>query len=131
MNEYTLESQIIAYEPHLQLYVNSVNKLKKIQDKAVEIWGRNPGVNDPLLMAKIAEAILIFRGCNTEVNISSLAGHLNIGRTRLHRLLKNYEASGLCFLKKNKNQTYVYCTAQTIKDSLLYYEYVEKIIGGE
>ena len=131
MNEYTLKSQIIAYEPHLQRYVNSINKLKKIQDKAVEIWGGHPGVNDPLLMAKIAEAILIFRGCNTEVNISSLAGHLNIGRTKLHRVLKTYEASGLCILKKNKNQTYVYCTAQTIKDSVLYYEYVVKTIGPE
>jgi predicted transcriptional regulator len=131
MNEYNLKSQIKAYEPHLKRHVNSVLKLKKIQDKAVEIWGGRPGINDPILMASIVEAILIFRSCNTEVNISSLACHLNIGRTRLYRVLKVYEASGLCVLKKNKNQTYVYTTSQTIKDSLTYYEYLTSIISAE
>jgi hypothetical protein len=129
MSEYTLQSQINAYGPHLQQYVNSVTKLKKIQDKAVEIWGGHLGVNDPLLMARIAEAILIFSSSSTEINISSLAGHLNIGRTRLYRLLKNFEDNGLYVLKKNKNQTYVYGTEQTIKDSIFYYEYVTKIMA--
>ena len=128
MNEYNLASQINAYRPHLLRYVNSIIKLKKTQDKAVEIWGKKPGVNDPFLMARIAEAILIFRSCSTEVNISSLACHLNIGRTRLYRVLKTYELNGLYVLKKNNNQTYIYGTEQTIKDSIIYYEYVVNIV---
>jgi hypothetical protein len=131
MNEYSSKSQINAFEPHLQRYVRSIIKLKKTQDKAVEIWGGRPGINDPFLMAKIAEAILIFRSSDTEVNISSLAFHLDIGRTRLYRVLKNYESSGLYVLKKNNNQTYIYGTAQTIKDSIVYYEYVSSMVSGE
>jgi hypothetical protein len=131
MEEYTLKSQINAYEPHLQRYIKSVIKLKKTQDKAVAIWGEHKGINDAFLMARIAEAILIFSSCNTEVNISSLAGHLNIGRTRLYRVLKIYETNGICVLKKFKNQTFVYSTAQTIKESIIYYEYVANIINGE
>jgi len=131
MDEYTLKSQINAYAPHLKRYVKGVIKLKKVQDKATEIWGEHPGVNDPILMARIAEAILIFRSSKTEVNISSLAVHLNIGRTRLYRVLKVYEANGLYVLKKNNNQTYIYSTEQTIKDSIIYYEYISYIIGGE
>jgi hypothetical protein len=77
------------------------------------------------------EAILIFRSCNTEVNISSLASHLNIGRTRLYRVLKISEANGLFVLKKNKNQTYVYSTEQAIKDTIIYYEYISNTIGSE
>ena len=128
MKEYSLKSQISAYEPHLQRYVNSAIKLKKIQDKAVEIWDLKSGVSDPFLMARVMEAILIFSSCCTEVNISSLACHLNIGRTRLYRVLKGYESNGICVLKKNRNQTYVYCTENTIKDSIAYYEYAAKTI---
>jgi len=131
MNNYTLEAQINAYGPHLQRYVNSAIKLKKLADKALEIWGGRSGVNDPILMARIMEAILIFRSCNTEVNISSLASHLNIGRTRLYRVLKISEANGLFVLKKNKNQTYVYSTEQAIKDTIIYYEYISNTIGSE
>ena len=131
MHKYTLESQIDAYEPHLKRYANSAVKLKKTQDKALEVWGGRPGVNDPFLMARIMEAILIFRSCNTEANISSLAYHLNIGRTRLYRMLKLCEIHGLFVLKKNKNQTYVYSTEQTIKDSIIYYEYISNIICSE
>ena len=128
MIEYSLKSQISAYEPHLQRYVKSVLKLRKTQEKAVEIWGGRSGISDPFLMARIAEGILIFSSCRTEVNISSLACHLSIGRTRLYRVLKVYEANGICVLTKNRNQTYVYCTEQTIKDSIAYYEYITKIV---
>ena len=61
MNEYSLKSQINAYAPHMQRYLNCVTKLKKIQDKATQIWGGRADINDPFLMARIAEAILIFR----------------------------------------------------------------------
>ncbi len=131
MNEYNLKSQINAYAPHLKRYVKGVLKLKKTQDKAIEIWGEHPGVSDPILMARIAEAILIFRNSSIEVNISSLAFHLNIGRTRLYRVLKVYESNGLYVLKKNNNQTYIYSTDQTIKDSIIYYEYISHMLGEE
>ena len=104
MNEYTLRSQVNAYGPHLQQYVNNIIKLKKTQDKAVAIWGGRPGVNDPFLMARIAEAMLIFSSSGNEINISSLACHLNIGRTRLYRVLKILETNGLYVLKKIKTR---------------------------